>query len=155
MKLSWNFPCALHGFEVVPPIRKKPSRKSGQYQSVSEACIINALDCRAVDSAHSHPRMGGVCSLSWVSWWKLLGWTQAAARHGMAPTGWRTEMALSGCRMFSQSSPSHLIEHLQSISSELNFFNPGGHLKTVVSTDMNLAPNFVFLSALCFLTGNN
>lgn len=74
---------------------------------------------------------------------------------GWLPQAEGQKRPLSSCRMFSQSSPSHLIEHLQNISSELNFFNPGGHLKTVASADMNLAPNFVFLSALCFLTGNN
>lgn len=53
-------------------------------------------------------------------------------------------------KIFSQSNPSGLIEYFQNISSELNFFNPGGHFKIVVS-----APNFVLLSALCFHTGNN
>lgn len=42
---------------------------------------------------------------------------------------------VSSWRIFSQSNPSGLIEYLQNISSELNFFNPGGHLKTVVSAE--------------------
>lgn len=63
------------------------------------------------------------------------------------PQGERQKWPVSIWKIFSQSNPSGLIEYFQNISSELNFFffNPGGHLKIVVS-----APSFVLLSALWF-----
>lgn len=42
----------------------------------------------------------------------------------------------SSWRIFSQRNPSGPVECLQNISPELNFFNSGDHLKTVVSTEI-------------------